>query len=188
MTDNKAFSDYLNQLARANWPRWADLPQFDLYMDQVLQFVNDLTAPTGMGELTATMVNNYVKKGVIKAPIKKKYTRAQVANIIVIAILKPVFALDTIADGIRYQLVNRTPSQAYDAFILDFAGAIQQANSDFTGEVVINAVNKEDTTNVQNAMVQLAINAVLQKMLVETMTEIVSPRQVSKKAKKEKAK
>ncbi|KRL85531.1 DUF1836 domain-containing protein [Lacticaseibacillus pantheris] len=188
MTDNKAFSEYLAQLAQANWPRWADLPQFDLYMDQVLQFVNELTAPTGMGELTATMVNNYVKKGVISAPTKKKYGRTQIANIIVIAILKPVFALDTIADGIKYQLVNRTANQAYDAFILDFAGAIQQANSDFTGEVVINAVNKEDTTNIQNAMVQLAINAVLQKMLVETMTEIVTPKPVTKKTKKDKTK
>ncbi len=71
MADNKQFSDYLAQLQKAQFPRWADLPQFDLYMDQVIQYVNDIVTPLGFGEITSTMVNNYVKKGVIQAPVKK---------------------------------------------------------------------------------------------------------------------
>lgn len=175
------FQTYLAHLQQAQLPRWSDLPQFDLYMDQVVQFVNDAVVPLGLDPLTATMVNNYVKKGVIKAPIKKKYQPAQLANILVIAMLKPVFSLDTIANGIRFQLVDRQPAQAFDAFILAFIAAVQQANSDFTGEVTINKINKADTTNIQSAMVGLAINAVLEKLLVESMADAVAPAPQPKK-------
>ena len=33
MADNEQFADYLGQLQEAQFPRWTDLPQFDLYMD-----------------------------------------------------------------------------------------------------------------------------------------------------------
>lgn len=185
MAKEEVFTAYLAKLQRADLPRWSDLPQFDLYMDQVVQYVNDIIVPLGLDELTATMVNNYVKKGVIIAPVKKKYQRGQLANVLVIAILKPVFSLDTIAGGINYQLLNRKPAQAFDAFILAFIEAVQQANSDFTGEVKINKVNKADTTNIQSAMVNLAINAVLEKLLVETMTSMVAPAPATKGKRKE---
>lgn len=181
MAEQEAFTTYLARLQQASLPRWTDLPQFDLYMDQVVQFVNEIVTPLGLDPLTATMVNNYVKKGVIKAPTKKKYQRSQLANILVIAILKPVFNLDTIASGINYQLIDREPAQAFDAFILSFIKAVQQANSDFTGEMTINAVNKADTTNIQSAMVNLAINAVLEKLLVEMMAQAVAPQAPAKK-------
>ncbi len=71
MADNKQFSDYLAQLQKAQFPRWADLPQFDLYMDQVIQYVNDIVTPLGFGEITSTMVNNYVKKASSKHPSRK---------------------------------------------------------------------------------------------------------------------
>mgnify|MGYP000911694968 CR=1 FL=1 len=181
MSEEESVSNYLQRLATAAWPRWTDLPQFDLYMDQVVQFVNDLIAPAGMGELTPTMINNYVKKGIIAAPQKKKYTRGQLANIIVVAILKPVFSLDTISSGIEYQLVNREAQQAYDAFILSFTGAVQKAYADFGGEIVLNTKELEDTTVVQSAMVQFAINAVLQKMLVESLVALNAPKHTGKK-------
>lgn len=181
MDEEERFDHYLTRLATISWPRWSDLPQFDLYMDQVVQFANEIIIPAGLDELTPTMVNNYVKKGIIKAPTKKKYSRSQLANIIVVAILKSVFNLDTIASGIKYQLLNRESHQAYDAFILAFASAIQKACSDFRGEVVISGISRGDTTKVQSAMVNLSINAVIQKLLVETMTKLTVPAKPEKK-------
>ncbi|MFS8161173.1 DUF1836 domain-containing protein [Lacticaseibacillus rhamnosus] len=175
MADNKLFSDYLAQLQKAQFPRWADLPQFDLYMDQVIQYVNDIVTPLGFGEITSTMVNDYVKKGVIKAPIKKKYRPEQLANILVIAMLKPVFALDAIAKGIQFAKEGRPVAQAYDTFILTFISAIEQANSDFNDTVAINRTVQPSTAATQHAVVSLAINAVLQKLMVEkllTLTQV----------------
>ncbi len=101
----------------------------------------------------------------------------------IIAILKSVFSLDEIAAGIDYQLQGREKQQAFDAFILNFAGALQQANTNFAGGVLINKVTKEDTIKVQSAMVSLAINAVLQKMLVSAMVTMVMPKPTGKKEK-----
>lgn len=183
MAEDEVYSAYLKALQQVQLPRWADLPQFDLYMDQVVQYVNELIAPLDLGELTATMINNYVKKGVITPPTKKKYRRGQIANILIIAILKSVFSLDEIAAGIDYQLQGREKEQAFDAFIMGFASAIQQANTNFAGGVLINKVTKEDTVKVQSAMVSLAINAVLQKMLVSAMVTMVAPKPTGKKEK-----
>ncbi|KRM72582.1 DUF1836 domain-containing protein [Lacticaseibacillus brantae] len=183
MATTDPLTTYLDQIRQAKLPRWTDLPQFDLYMDQVVQYVNEILHPFGVGDLTATMVNNYVKKGVVKPPLKKKYERAQIANVLVIALLKPVFALDTIASGIDYQLQNRPANQAFDAFIMAFISGVQQANTDFSKEVTINAVNKTDLLNIQSAMVTLAINAVLEKLFVESMVTQVAPAPTAKKKK-----
>ena len=59
-------------------PTWEQLPNVDLYMDQVLTYLND-----ELGQLyfhnekfvTSSMINNYVKIGIVKRPEKKHYTK-----------------------------------------------------------------------------------------------------------------
>ena len=81
------------------YPLWEELPEIELYLDQVLLYVNQVTqstlGPNDKG-LTASMVNNYVKHGHVAKPIKKKYNAAQVARLIVITSLKTVFELSLI--------------------------------------------------------------------------------------------
>ena len=68
------------------YPLWEELPEIELYLDQVLLYVNQVTqstlGPNDKG-LTASMVNNYVNHGHVAKPIKKKYNAAQVARLIV---------------------------------------------------------------------------------------------------------
>ena len=45
-------------------PRYADLPQVGLYLDQTVQYVNGYFRTFCGVELTPSMVSNYVKKGV----------------------------------------------------------------------------------------------------------------------------
>ena len=83
-----------------NLPRFAELPRIELYMDQVLLILDEalqpLTPPTnstgksGKAErpLTASMINNYVKQSLIQPPQKKRYTREQVAALLLISLLK----------------------------------------------------------------------------------------------------
>lgn len=58
-----------------HYPLWEELPEIELYLDQVLLYVNQVTqstlGPNDKG-LTASMVNNYVKHGHVAKPIKKK--------------------------------------------------------------------------------------------------------------------
>lgn len=80
-------------------PRWEDLPDFGLYMDQLLALVNRyLGDAPGKGDKppTAAMVNNYVKMKVMPAPVKKKYSRTHIAHLIMICAMKSIIPISYI--------------------------------------------------------------------------------------------
>lgn len=57
-----------------SYPQWKELPELDLYLDQVLLYVNQIASfsPSQNDKgLTAAMINNYVKHGHIDKPVKK---------------------------------------------------------------------------------------------------------------------
>lgn len=59
-------------------PRWEDLPEIDLYMDQVIALMRkylSIFEEEGEKMLTPAMVNNYVKMGAVPPPVKKKYSK-----------------------------------------------------------------------------------------------------------------
>ena len=59
-------------------PRWNELPEIELYIDQVICvlqnnlaiFLKEENTPV----ITPNMINNYVKQEVLMPPIKKKYS------------------------------------------------------------------------------------------------------------------
>ena len=67
-------------------PRYADLPQMGLYLDQTVQYVNSYFRTFCGVELTSSMVSNYVKKGILSHPVRKKYARDQIASLMYIAV------------------------------------------------------------------------------------------------------
>ncbi len=84
------------------FPVWTDLPTIDLYLDQVLLYINDLTSqfnPRYQKPLTASMVNNYVKHGYVRKPMKKKYGKTQLAQLTVISLLKDVFSIQELTQA-----------------------------------------------------------------------------------------
>ena len=74
-------------------PRYAQIPDVGLYLEQVVRYVNTHLAPLGEPELTSSMVSNYVKQGLISSPIKKSYTAEHLARLLFIAVVKPVVPL-----------------------------------------------------------------------------------------------
>ena len=74
--------------------RWQELPDFDLYMDQVIGLIEKSLSFLKLDEddkiVTSTMINNYVKAKLVSPPIKKKYSREHVAYFTVICFLKRV--------------------------------------------------------------------------------------------------
>ncbi len=101
-TDMNTLTTYLDNRAECRLPRWEELPDLDLYMDQVESLINRyLDYHTKEKMLTRSMVNNYVKFKVMPAPVKKKYTREHLAYLIVICQLKQVMPLSSVAEIIR---------------------------------------------------------------------------------------
>jgi hypothetical protein len=98
-------------------PHWDDLPNFDLYMDQVVALMTEYTGPLGLEAVTPAMINNYVKNKVIVAPAKKKYQVMQIADILLLTLLKQSFSIQEIRSGIDRVTASEYPKQAYDRFI-----------------------------------------------------------------------
>ena len=107
-------------------PRWEELPNVDLYMDQILTFINgSLSECINYSDeednkknqiLTKTMINNYVKNNILEPPVKKKYSKAQCAKLFVICILKQVFSMNEISNLINIALESTDISHAYNSF------------------------------------------------------------------------
>ncbi|WP_105956595.1 DUF1836 domain-containing protein [Apilactobacillus quenuiae] len=114
---NKQYNKWQTQMKSVSLPKWEDLPKFDLYMDQLIAVVNEAIGPLGMDTVTRSMVNNYVKQKATFSPVKKKYQTVHVADIIIISLLKPVFSIKDIRQGIDEITKNQFPKQAYDEFI-----------------------------------------------------------------------
>ena len=103
-----------------SYPKWEDIPKIDLYLDQVLLYVNQVCAPISPDKekgLTASMVNNYVKHGYLTKPDKKKYQRKQIARLIAITTLKSVFSIQEIAQTLNTLQTQASSDQLYDAFV-----------------------------------------------------------------------
>lgn len=88
-------------LDRFSYIRYEDIPNIDLYMDQVTTFMDErLRATTrNPGEdkiLTKTMINNYAKNDLLPPPVKKKYSREHVLVLIMIYYLKGVLSFNDI--------------------------------------------------------------------------------------------
>ena len=103
------------------YPKWSELPTIDLYLDQVLLYVNQLDSSSIVDDdkgLTAAMINNYVKNGHLDKPIKKKYSRRQLARLIVITCLKNVFAIQEISKTISSLTKDGDSEPMYDNFVM----------------------------------------------------------------------
>ncbi len=79
---------------------WEQIPDLGLYMDQVITFITRTYEPL-YGEstksyLSAPMINNYVKNKLIPRPAGKKYSRTQIALLIMIISLKRVCTMEDI--------------------------------------------------------------------------------------------
>ena len=89
--------EYSHQLLQVKIIRWEELPDFGVYSDQVLSIIEKqlvfLNSGTDERIITPAMINNYVKLKVIDRPIKKKYYKHHIANLIVITLLKQVLPL-----------------------------------------------------------------------------------------------
>jgi len=101
-------------------PRWNELPEIDLYLDQVVNYLEkDLKKYNSNKEdkiITKTMINNYVKLGIMPAPNKKKYSREHIAYLIVICVLKQVYSINDIGKLISLTIQHFELSKAYNRF------------------------------------------------------------------------
>lgn len=106
---------------------WDQLPDFALYMDQVLSYMDRQVLRFDEEDaLTASMVNNYTKSGLVPRAEGKKYNREHLAYLTAICVLKRVMSTRDMDLLIREELRGeRTVEDGYTAFCESLNSALQ---------------------------------------------------------------
>lgn len=99
--DTKEFvNSVVKKLAHMTYIRPDEIPNIDLYMDQVTTFMeehlNDVKRYSDDKILTKTMINNYAKNDLLPAPVKKKYSKDHMIMLIFIYYFKNILSISDI--------------------------------------------------------------------------------------------
>ena len=143
-------------------PRYEDIPNIGLYLEQTVNYINAYLSPLPEGALTASMISNYVKKRLIANPVKKLYHREQIAYLFFIAVAKSVLSLDALTNFIRVQQQTYDLKVAYDYFAAELENILL-----YTFEVkdTLDTIGREDTD--EKRLLYSCIVAVTQKTYLE---------------------
>ena len=116
-------AEWAAQAAQAELPDWEQLPPLDLYMDQVILLLRRYLAPlSGDAEksITASIINNYVRMRIIPPPVKKKYSRVHMAELIVLCTLKRSLSIACVRRLLPAQHEEKAVRELYEAFLFQF--------------------------------------------------------------------
>lgn len=160
-------------------PRWEELPDFPLYIDQVVGYIETKLAPLSFNNekiITNSMINNYVKHSIVSKPIKKKYDREHLAYFIVICILKQSFSLEEVNKLIQIQINEAPLNRSYNYFCDEIEACL---DSILNNKEIIHPQSL--TTDPQIVyLLQITVLSVTQKICIQYYLE-TNNIQISKK-------
>ena len=120
---------YCAQIATLHLPRFAEIPDIALYMDQLIGYVGkqvDIFALPTEKPLTSSMVNNYVKMRLVPQPQAKRYQPLHVAYLIVVCLAKRMYSMNEIERLVALDVQHRFQvPDVYDRFIELFEGSLR---------------------------------------------------------------
>ena len=110
-------------LAAYRLPEWDAIPDFGLYMEQVVQLLKQYLdyLPPELKQtepITAAAINNYVRTKLLPEPRKKRYYRIHIAYLIMICTLKQSLRLSMLPTLLPGDLPEESVKTAYAAFAL----------------------------------------------------------------------
>lgn len=114
----RRWETYLNHY---RLPAWEEIPDFGLYMEQVIALLKqylDYLPPELKEEqvVTAAAINNYVRTKVIPGPQKKKYYRLHIAYLVLVCTLKQGLSISLIRKLIPGTLSEEELRVIYDSY------------------------------------------------------------------------
>ena len=191
---NKAIENWLHEIDNFSFKRYEELPDIDLYMDQLITYMEKqlyvFQTSTLDKQITPSMINNYVKGEVLKAPISKKYNREHLALIEEICTLKQVLTIAEVKqiEDERYK-EGASNMDVFDGFndynneMLD--KAINDAKEKLAG---IEENNKDELINLSmklalqaNAYITIAKRILFYTRVYEDLEKIKDAKEKAKK-------
>jgi len=204
---NDMLNSILESLARVDYIPADELPNIDLYMDQVTTLMEKELAATKRYEedkiLTKTMINNYAKNNLLPPPVKKKYSKEHVLVLILIYYFKNILSIRDIEQLLK-PLTDRHfhtdhPIQIdkiYEEICSKEKSRVSHIQEDISelaalSESMFQDALDDDRKNLQlfAFICSLSVDVYIKKLLVEKIIDQLNPAEdTEKKSKKDKKK
>ena len=190
----------LKRLAKMNYIKPGEVPNIDLYMDQVTTFMDEHLSDCKRREddkiLTKTMINNYTKNNLLPPPVKKKYSKEHLYVLTFIYYFKNILSISDIQtllepltssffsdndtanlDGIYKQIYNMCKSQI---------GGISKdvlEKAHLSEEAFANISNDEDHEFLEffSLVSLLSFDVYMKKNIIENLIDDFASRKLSDK-------
>ncbi len=171
------FEEWAEIIERNPLPDWDQLPDLELYMDQVIvltgRYLSHLEILSGEDKpVTPAMINNYVKMGLMPPPVKKKYRRSQLACIIIICILKRSLTMAAIQKIISKDMTEEDIERLYHSFTRNRSSALDYVTKQIESlDGGIAGTDDADGADDSAMIIRLAVVANLCKFSAEKLAE-----------------
>ena len=113
-------NEFEERIGAFHCPRWEELPDVELYVDQLVGYIEKHLSLLYIGQegkfITASMINNYVKMKLIPAPVKKRYSVRHLARLIVVCALKRDFTISELHAMMDFELAHFENRVVYNLF------------------------------------------------------------------------
>ena len=158
-------------------PTWDELPDLNLYMDQVIALLNKYLNIFNIAEkrelITPSMINNYVKLGIIPPPYKKRYSRVHIAYLVTLCSLKQTLSMSTIQQIMPIESTEEEVMLLYNSFVRNQQEAIKKVTNQVGGLWETTLSQKGgNQKSIDNFAMQVAASANIFKLLTEMLTTL----------------
>ncbi len=188
--DSEELRELLDRLKGISYVKPDELPNIDLYMDQVTTFMDHHLASSKRYEedklLTKTMINNYTKNELLPSPNKKKYSKDHMYLLILIYYLKGVLSITDIQSVLKplnekfFDGAGEVPFEK----IYNEIFAIQKAQSDVVAKDVarkwkavqgtygeVKSKDQQDFLRKLSLICMLSFDVYMKKQLIEQIID-----------------
>lgn len=168
----------------------SDIPDINLYMEQMTTFIDDKLNHLKRDEhdkiLTKTMINNYTKMGILMPPKNKKYNKDHIILLILIYYLKQILSINDIHSLLSPILKNMETTEddvisledIYSTFLSIKDAEFKEFSTDFTKKIAsirerFESIDTEngDTAELFLTVIMLIAQADAQKRLAEKIID-----------------
>ena len=154
-----------NKKKELHFPRWEELPDIPLYMDQVILILEQALKVFDDSEklITPNMINNYVKNRVVDPPVKKKYQRSHVAQLLIITIMKRVLTLNEITVITKALIDEMGEEEGYNLFCSELEVALEKMESLEEASILFTATKNNGVSALHGSIAALMGKIYIQK-------------------------
>lgn len=174
---NSKLNEVEKKLCTHALPVWEEIPDIDLYMDQVISLLNKYLTIyyetlNSSKEIKPTMINNYVKLKIIPAPKKKKYSKNHLAFLIMVFILKQTLDMATIQKIIPTTTSDKDLKKIYNSFVLNQHKSYLYVTEKISS-VANQVMNENKPERLNDLLLQVASSANIFKIVTEQISDLV---------------